>query len=107
MTTSAGSGPGGASDEFEIEVDDVQRPRPRRRGLLLVFGRLLWGQGPQRRARVQIVGADGTIAHARAESFGVFARPLEERPHRVHLVLGEVTWEGVRPGDRIREPGDA
>jgi hypothetical protein len=113
MTADAWSAPetGGSSesgpDEFEIEIEEVQRTKPRRRGLLLVFGRLLWGAGPARRSHVQIVGADGTIVHARAESFGVFAKPLEERPHRVHLVLGEVMWEGVRPGDRIREPGEA
>ena len=100
---SSGIGP----DEFEIEIAEVQRTRPRRRGLLLVFGWLWWGSGPTQRALVQIVGADGTITRAQTISFGVFARPLDERPHRVHLVLGDVTWEGLRPGDRIREPGEA
>ncbi|MCX6020853.1 MAG: hypothetical protein NTZ05_03820, partial [Chloroflexi bacterium] len=93
-------------DEYEIEIEDVQRTRPRRRGLLLVFGRLLWGAGPAPRAEVQIVSADGTITHARNVSFGVFAKPPEEGPNRIHLVLGEVTWEGLRAGDRIREPAE-
>lgn len=103
----AGGTPSIGPEEFEIEIAGVQRTRPRRRGLLLVFGWLWWGAGPAPRAPVQIVGADGTITHAQAVSFGVFARPLDERPHRVHLVLGDVTWEGLRPGDRIREPGEA